>query len=201
MRPITYLIILALLVVTVSFGFPLAKTYTDLFTASMFSINYRVSAYNSPIYYPDSHTRLLDAPNSDFWVAIPSLGVISPVSHPVDIDDLTQQQSLLSRDNIIHVSGSANPNQLGTIVLLAHSHQNINWPKYNSEYYFSSRLKPGKEIVIGYMGARYVYDITSVSKVESHPDLAIDYSSKNLLLLTSQPFISGAKLEVRAQLK
>jgi hypothetical protein len=201
MRLITNLLILALLVVAITFGFPLVRAYTNLFTASIFDINYQVSSSNSPNYYPNSHTRLLTPPNSEFWLAIPALGVISVVSDPIDIENTPQHTMVLSGNSLVHLAGTANPNQLGTTTLLAHSLSSLNWPKYNPPYFFSKRLKMGDAIVVGYKKERYTYTVKSVSTIESYPDLSPDYSSKNLLLIASQPFISGAKIAVSAELR
>ncbi len=201
LRGLTQLIALAIFVGSLFLFAPILKVFLSLTTSQLWHLNYAIVPSESTQINSLEQSRFLRIPKDNFWLAIPKLGVISIVDEAVNFNLPESQKKSISQGKLIHSLDSVLPGEWGTTIISSHLLSQTNWPTFNPEYFFANRLKLGDEIIVGYGGNQYKYEIDTINTIESIPDLSPDDSSKNLIFLSSSPFINGPRIQINAEIK
>lgn len=121
-----------------------------------------------------------------FHLMIPSVKIDAPV-----YDGITQEILI---KGIGHNKGSRFPGEKGTCILEGHN-LNAFWPggfenvKHPERYFATLHLvKPGAEVLVGYDGRSFKYNVVKVERVKSNdPSLRILANYEQLVLITCSP--------------
>lgn len=148
------LILLSIFVISATY-FPIAKN----------EVQYQI--YNAS---DDNVVNTQVAPaNYDFGIVIPKINANASVIKNVDPYNKGEYQIALTK-GIAHARGSAVPGDTdGSVFLFSHSSVNFfEASKYNSIFYLLNKLEYGDEIIVYYLGEKYIYQVQDKKTV--NPD-------------------------------
>ncbi|MEA3355633.1 MAG: sortase [Patescibacteria group bacterium] len=102
-----------------------------------------------------------------FMIDIPKLGALSKVVANVDAGNKKEYEKAL-KNGIAHVKGTMLPGMGGGITLFAHSTDILaNVGRFNAIFYKLDELEKGDEIVVWFLGEKYVYRVVGSQVVEA----------------------------------
>lgn len=122
-------------------------------------------------------------PSSEFTVHIPSLAIRSKVIENVNAWNEADYQLAL-QDGVAHASGSATPNQNGSMFLFAHS-SDVPWrmTRTNTAFFRLPRIYLGEKILVDYQGERYAYEVSEIKEVWPHEVEAVTQAQGDQVIL------------------
>lgn len=125
----------------------------------------------------------LPALSSEFMVHIPRLAIRSRVIENVNAWNKADYQSAL-QEGVAHASGSAMPNQNGSMFLFAHS-SDVPWrmTRTNTAFFRLPQIKIGEKILVDYQGERYIYKVSDIKEVWPHEVEAVTQAQGDQLIL------------------
>lgn len=102
-------------------------------------------------------------------ILIPKLGLHAPVIYDASYNELLDRL----RSGVVRYEGSANPGEIGNLVILGHS-SDYPWSTggYKTIFALLDKLAAGDEITLPYGTNRYVYKVTQVRVVKAN-DLSV----------------------------
>jgi LPXTG-site transpeptidase (sortase) family protein len=123
------------------------------------------------------------APSPEFTVHIPSLAIRSTVIENVNAWDATKYQIAL-KNGVAHASGSATPNQNGSMFLFAHS-SDVPWrmTRTNTAFFRLPRIMLGERVLVDYQGERYAYEVSDIKEVWPHEVEAVTQAQGDQVIL------------------
>lgn len=130
----------------------------------------------------------LTAPDANFSVVIPKIGVRAKIVANVDPANDREYQSVL-KENVAHAKGTAFPGMDGTVYLFGHSSQFPSGVIDGAVFALLDKLEPGDQIVVYFSGVRYVYAVTE-KKILENTDMQYYYEKTQearLILQTCWP--------------
>jgi len=96
-----------------------------------------------------------------FTVNVPKIGAVSRVIPDVNAGNY-QEYMLALKEGVAQASGLANPGEIGTTYLFAHSvSSRVDFARYNAVFYLLDQLVIGDEVEITYESRLYKYQITN----------------------------------------
>jgi len=105
----------------------------------------------------DDKTKVTTA--TYFTIEIPKIGALSKIDANVDASDKKEYRTVL-KGGIAHSAGIYLPGMGGGITLFAHSTDiAANIGRYNAVFYRLDELEKGDEIIIWFLGDKYVYQV------------------------------------------
>jgi sortase A len=120
-------------------------------------------------------------------VMVNSLGISAPVSWDIPLNESDIQAKLVQ--GVVHILGTAQPGEHGTVVIFGHS-SNYIWAKgsYNSVFAPLIKAQPGQQITLVFQHVPYTYKIVKTFTV-SPSDIAVFNASSqdSLRLITCTP--------------
>ncbi len=199
MRTIFTLLLFTCLLAASAIFFPYFKTSVELSLARKGGVIYVLPSTNpEDSNLPETtRTKEIQLPKTDFWLAIPRLGIAVSVEKNVDFEDKSRK---VAQNKLIHSLASSLPGAPGTVVLSAHELFHANWPGTNPYFYFLKNLESGDELTIGFESSRFTYKVSSINTVESYPDIPTGTEDQKLVLLAGAPFLAGPRIQVNADL-
>lgn len=125
----------------------------------------------------------IPTPSSEFMVHIPSLAIRSKVIENVNAWNEADYQLAL-KNGVAHASGSATPNQNGSMFLFAHS-SDVPWrmTRTNTAFFRLPRIKLGERVLIDYQGKRYTYEVSDIKEVWPHEVEAVTQAQGDQVIL------------------
>lgn len=132
-------------------------------------------------------------------IIIEKLGIKAPVSYDTSYNDILTSL----RDGVVRYEGTANPGQIGNVVILGHS-SDFPWStgSYKTIFALLDKLVVGDQIVLPFGTERYIYKVTE-TKVVKATDLTVlnRTAEPTLTLITCYPVGTALKrLVIRALL-
>lgn len=130
----------------------------------------------------------LTAPDANFSVVIPKIGVRAKIVANVDPANDREYQGVL-KENVAHAKGTAFPGMDGTVYLFGHSSQFPSGVIDGAVFALLDKLEPGDQIVVYFSGVRYVYAVTE-KKILENSDMQYYYEKNQearLILQTCWP--------------
>ena len=113
----------------------------------------------------DDQTKV--TPATYFTIDIPKLGALSKVKVNVDTSNKKEYEKAL-KEGIAHAKGTLLPGMGGGITLFAHSTDILaNIGRFNAVFYRLDELEKGDEVVVWFLGERYVYRVVGSRIVEA----------------------------------
>lgn len=148
---------------------------------------------HNPLVTPEG-TLMIPA-NTYFSIQIPKIGVNAPIIAGVNPVSKQGYSDALKK-GVAHASTSFYPNENGTVYLFSHS-TNYEWfvKDLNAVFYLLTKLEPGDEVVVMYLGNRYTYRIREKKVVAKREVayLAPQPGNRVLILQTCWPPGTNAK--------
>lgn len=136
----------------------------------------------------------LNLMQSDFYIEIPKINVLSEIVENVDpFNEAVYRREL--EKGVAHAKGTAFPDENGKMYLFAHS-SDLPWriTKYNVTFFRLSELKKGDFITIGRKGRIYKYQVVDEKTVwPSDVSHLLEAKNKQLILQTCTPIGTSLK--------
>jgi LPXTG-site transpeptidase (sortase) family protein len=130
-----------------------------------------------------------EVPDENYSIYIEKIGAISRVIPDVNIDDKRAYMKALS-EGVAAVSGMANPGEVGTTYLFAHSVASpLDYARYNAVFYLLDKLSIGDKIEVVYGGKLFAYEMVGREIVAASDTryLVDQKMSEKLVLQTCYP--------------
>jgi LPXTG-site transpeptidase (sortase) family protein len=121
--------------------------------------------------------------STGFTITIPSLAINSNIIENVNAWNEPEYQRAL-QDGVAHASGSATPNQNGSMFLFAHS-SDVPWrmTRTNTAFFRLPRITLGEQVLVDYQGERYTYEISEIKEVWPHEVEAVTLAQGDQVIL------------------
>lgn len=121
--------------------------------------------------------------STEFILAIPSLSIRSRVIENVNAWSEADYQAALQQ-GVAHASGSATPDQNGSVFLFAHS-SDVPWrmTRTNTAFFRLNRIKMGEKVIVDYEGKRYTYTVSEIKEVWPHEVEAVTQAQGDQIIL------------------
>lgn len=120
-------------------------------------------------------------------ILIPTLSIKAPIIYTESTDNAKIAFDL--RSGVVHYGSTAMPGQKGNVVIFGHS-SGLAWAPGDYKFIFTNleKIKVNQQIVIDYLGVRYLYEVTD-TKTVIPTDLSVLKSNgkAELSLITCTP--------------
>lgn len=131
----------------------------------------------------------LTAPDANFSLVIPKIGVGAKIVANVDPTNDREYQSVL-KENVAHAKGTAFPSDSeGSVYLFGHSSQFPSGVVDGAVFALLDKLEAGDQIIVYFSGVRYIYAVTE-KKILEMSDMRYYYeksTESRLVLQTCWP--------------
>lgn len=148
-----------------------------------FFIYLAVPVITEELQYRNNVAAPLAPISNDFEIVIPSLGISSKIIE--NVNAWNKQEYLPALEHgVAHASGSATPNQNGSMFLFAHS-SDVPWrmTRTNTAFFRLNRIKIGQEVVVDYQNTRYTYIVNEIKEVWPNEVEAVTQAQGDQLIL------------------